>query len=416
MAKVDLIVIGNELLNGKISDRNSKELGSILNANNMELNRVQIIGDNEQQFNEALERSLKSSEIVITSGGLGPTQDDLTKKMLGDYFKKPFKESNEALQLVESIYAAREKEYNKNVLNYHILPEGVSALNNPTGHAPGLFYQHEDKLIFSTPGVPFEFKSMVELEVIPIIKDIFKLDKSIYQFSIRTWKVPESKIFNEIDTKLWTALSKFGVISSLPHIFGVDIGVALRGSDSELSSKKNEIKDLIMNSPVADYVWQFGKLSLEELIVFEAKNKNLTLGFAESCTGGLCASKITDVSGSSQVFFGSIVSYANSVKIKSLGVLNETLNTQGAVSSQTALEMAIGAKEHLQVDIAVSTTGIAGPLGGSTEKPVGTVGIGFAGPLGSDSKIFNFNGDREILKQRFAHRALITMLEKIREI
>ena len=414
MAKVDLIVIGNELLNGKVSDRNTKELGTILSANNLELNQVQIIGDNSKQFNEAMERSLNSSDIVITSGGLGPTKDDLTKEMLGKYFKREFNVSEQALNMVESIYASRGKEYDKESLNYHILPENILSINNPTGFAPGLFYQHDTKLVFSTPGVPSEFKSMLEKEVIPLVKKNFKLDNFINHFTVRTWKVPESKIFNEIDKELWSELSNFGDVSSLPHIFGVDIGVTLSGTEPEISKKRKRLESIILKSPVSDYVWQFGRLSLEELIVKEAQSKNLTIGFSESCTGGLCASKITDVSGSSQVFFGSVVSYSNSVKIKSLGVSKNTLKSHGAVSAETALEMAIGAREHLEVDIAVSTTGIAGPGGGSDEKPVGTVGIGFATPLGSDSRLYQFQGDRELLKQRFASRALITLLEKIR--
>lgn len=416
--KVDFIVIGNELLNGKISDRNTQELAKILNSNHLTLNQVKIIGDNKDQFNQALKDSLISSNIVITSGGLGPTKDDLTKKMLGDYFNRPLQESSDALTLAQEIYTRRGREYDKMILPYHILPVDFISLNNPIGFAPGLFYKDQEKLIFSTPGVPSEFKSMVDQVIVPIIEKSFKREKNISQFTVRTWKVPESKIFsNEIDNTLWEKLSQFGEVSSLPHNFGVDIGVALEGSEFEINQKRRSLTSLITNSPISSYVWQFGNLSLSELIVKEATTKNLTIGFAESCTGGLCASMITDISGASKVFYGSVISYSNSVKIKSLQVKEETLTSYGAVSEQTALEMAMGAKAHLEVDIAISTTGIAGPLGGSKDKPVGTVGIGFSTSKESlsMSKIYHFQGTREVLKQRFANKALITLLELIRK-
>lgn len=415
MAKIDFIVIGDELLNGKISERNTAELAKMARQCHHTLNQVHIIGDNENQFNVSMKQALKQADIVITSGGLGPTQDDQTKNMLSNYFKKSQSESKEALKLVKEIYQSKEREYDEKNFHYHILPKDFIALDNKTGFAPGLFFEYENQLVFATPGVPHEFNKMFELEILPLINKKFSSETELFNFTARTWKVPESKIFEELDPTLWDKLASFGKVTSLPHIFGVDIGVSLDTDKINLAKSQEALKRIIESSPIAEYVWQFGSKSLAQVIVDEASEKGLTLGFSESCTGGLCASMITDISGSSKVFWGSVVSYANEVKVKSLNVSEETLKTHGAVSEQTALEMAIGVRAHLAVDIAISTTGIAGPSGGSEKKPVGTVGIGFATKDSSSSKLYYFKGDRELLKQRFANKALITLLEIIRK-
>lgn len=415
MAKIDFIVIGDELLNGKISDRNVAQLAKITHKNQHTLNQVHIIGDNEKQFNLAMKQALSQADVVITSGGLGPTKDDQTKNMLAQYFAKPLQESKDALDLSKKIYQEKGREYDHDKFDYHILPKDFIAFNNPSGFAPGLSFELQGQLIFSTPGVPHEFSNMLETEIAPKINKKFKTSENLYHFTARTWKIPESKIFGEVAPGLWDELEKLGKVSSLPHIFGVDIGVSISSEKSSREEIQKKLENIIDSSPIKEFVWQYGTKSLAELIVAEASQKNLTIGFSESCTGGLCASMITDVSGSSKVFWGSVVSYANEVKIKSLGVSIDTLNSYGAVSEQTALEMAVGARNQLGVDIAVSTTGIAGPGGGSIDKPVGTVGIGFATGTSSSSKVYQFKGDREILKQRFANKALITLLEIVRK-
>lgn len=414
MATIDFIVIGNELLNGKIADLNTKVLADILYQNHFQLGQVHIIGDNSAQFQRTLEFAKNQSDAVITSGGLGPTADDKTKQMLADFFQKKISLSETALQFVQRIYKRREREYNSTLFDYHLLPQDFTLLDNAQGFAPGLFFEDSHQLFFATPGVPSEFSGMMEKEILPRLKSKFPKTQKQEHFIARTWKIPESKIFNEIAPTLWSDLAAVGEVSSLPHLFGVDIGVILTGSDKEIEIKKKNCLELIQKSDVSDYLWQIGKKSLAELIVEEAAEKKLTLGFAESCTGGLCASMITDVSGSSKVFWGSVVSYANEVKTKSLKVKQHTLKNFGAVSAETAGEMASGAKEHLCVDIAVTTTGIAGPLGGTQDKPVGTVGIGISTNDTTKSKLYYFKGNREVLKQRFAHKALMTMLEAIR--
>jgi nicotinamide-nucleotide amidase len=360
----------------------------------------------------ALKVSSAHADIILTSGGLGPTPDDLTKNMLATFFNKEICYNEESFRITSQHYNRSNREYNKEKIDYHNIPNDFYPVANPVGYAPGLAYDFDNKKIFSLPGVPLEFQSMLTKEILPTIPKPESITKHLI---IKTWKIPEATIFNELAPTLWKELKQYGEVSSLPHALGVDIGIKLIvDSQKELVLKQKEIMTYIQTSPLNEFIWHIGPELIEEIIVKEANMKNLKIGFAESCTGGLCASRITDIIGSSSVFWGSIISYANEVKVKSLNVEDETLKNFGAVSEQTALEMAIGAKEHLNVDIIITTTGIAGPGGGSPEKPVGTVGIGVSSKNGSSSKMHKFNGNRKMLKQRFSQIALMTLLEEIR--
>jgi nicotinamide-nucleotide amidase len=269
------------------------------------------------------------------------------------------------------------------------------------------------KYIFCAPGVPREFQHMTRDIIYPILCDKLETQASQLEiFNIRTFGIPEEKIFHEICPGLWEQLEEFGSVSSLPQIMNVDITLRLQ-KDSQLESKKEKILEIMKNTPIWDSVWQIGTTPLPEYIVQKAKEKNLTISFAESCTGGLTASNITDISGSSSVFLGSVVCYANEVKTGLLGVKEQTLIDHGAVSSQTAYEMAEGARKTMSSDIAISFTGIAGPGGGTEDKPVGTVGIGWSTKNSTDSKTYQFRGDRLKLKERFMTKGLFKLLKII---
>jgi nicotinamide-nucleotide amidase len=404
--QAELIIIGNELLNGKIKDKNIPLFSRFCYQNKVTLVHVHIIPDNEGAFKETLDLACKRSDLIITSGGLGPTQDDLTKAMMAKYFNKTIQFSQEALEITESHYQRDKREFNRETNDYPNIPNDFKALYNPTGYAPGLFFEFEkQKFIINTPGVPSEFKSILHQSIKSLIPKLESFEKHII---IKTLRIPESKIFNELCPTLWCQLEKYGQVSSLPHPMGVDIGVTINDPKSE-----QEILKLIENSELKAHIWHIGPESLEDVIIHKAKEKNLKIGFAESCTGGLCASRLTDVAGSSSVFWGSIVSYSNEVKIKALNVSEQTLIDHGAVSLETAKEMAIGARLNMNLDIAVTTTGIAGPGGGSKEKPVGTVAIGFSTQKESGSDLLHMRGNREDLKFRFSQAALFKLLELI---
>ena len=413
--KIQLISIGNELLNGKILDKNAHWMAKFCFSHNLEFQKVQIVGDNEDDFKKALSHALEDADVVLTSGGLGPTRDDITKRMLADFFNKKITHNDKAWEITQNHYARYNRNFIKENLDYGNIPEDFIAFHNPVGFAPGLGYLNNKKVIASMPGVPSEFQAMFQEEIFPFIQKNLENKKQFFKHVIvKTYKLHESKIFTEVCPGLWEKLEDFGQVSSLPHIAGVDIGVMLiESSQDKIEEKEKAILELIQNSSLNEYIWHIGPESIEEVIVKKASEKNLTIGFSESCTAGLCADRITNIPGSSAVFWGSIVSYANAVKSKTLKVKESTLKEFGAVSLETAKEMAIGAKEELQVDIAVSTTGIAGPGGGSKEKPVGTVGIGFATIDKADSKIYQFSGNRESLKFSFSQTALFTLLDCI---
>lgn len=406
--KFELIIIGSELLNGKIQDKNIHWFSKFCYDNNYLLTGVQIIADSKNDFNTAVDKAIKKADIIITTGGLGPTQDDLTKSLMAEYFDRSIEHNDEAKKITLSHYNRGNRKFNPDKVKYSEIPKDFKALYNPTGYAPALCYEFEkNKYIFNTPGVPTEFQSVVNESILPLLEKSDHFSKHII---IKTWKLPEANIFTKLCPDLWDQLAQFGEVSSLPHLLGVDIGIRITKAQDE-----KKIIDLINTTKLKEYIWHIGSESLEEVIINKANKKNIKFGFAESCTGGLCASRITDTSGSSSVFWGSIVSYSNEVKVKALNVSEQTLIDHGAVSIQTAKEMAQGALKSMNVDIAITTTGIAGPGGGSIEKPVGTVGIGVANKEKSSSKIYNFNGNREELKFRFSQIALFTLLEQINE-
>ena len=359
--KIGLLLIGDELLSGRINDANGKWLATQLTPSQFEIGEIKIIHDTKQDIKAALDELFAKFDIVLTSGGLGPTQDDITKFAIAEYYNKELVNLKENDDIVEAHYARINKEWNHKNNNYHLMPKDFTITHNPCGLAPGMIYEDQNKVILCAPGVPREFKQLFNEVYSPFLENKFNSkNKGYFALSIRTYAIAEEAIFADLCPTLWNDLEKFGKVSSLPlsDFGGVDIVVTLEVNE-KLEEHKAMILEIINNSPLSKNVWQIGNLSLEEYIVKIANEKNKTISFAESCTGGLTASKITDVSGSSAIFLGSVISYANSVKTNLLGVSQSTLDLHGAVSEKTALEMAIGARKVCDSDISISFTGIA---------------------------------------------------------
>ncbi len=412
---VSMIVIGDEILNGRTTDLNGTWLTKYLFKQGLTFKCLRFIRDNTEEINQALEASMAESDIVITSGGIGPTLDDKTKNTLAAFFNKNIIERADVASVITENYVRFGRTWTPATNHYHFFPEDFIAISNPKGLAPGLgFFTSDKKLIMAAPGVPREFTEMVEVEFYPLIKKYFadRLRPNC-QSVIRTQGIPEEKIFFELCPNLWKELEAFGKVSSLPHTIGIDIVISYHGDEKEFAKKDKLIQEHIQSTPLNEYVWQWGNKPVSELVFEKARQKKCTFAFAESCTGGLASSKITDLPGSSEVFFGTIVSYDNSVKQNVLGVKKETLDQFGAVSIETATEMARGARALLKTDYAVSISGIAGPGGGTTEKPKGLVAIGYASKTKSGAHLFQFPGDRIKLKDRFSDKALLTLLELI---
>lgn len=411
--KVGLLIIASEILDGKIMDLNTKFLGEFLRQHHLELQITLTVKDIEADIHLGLKTLFESCDLIITSGGLGPTLDDLTKVTIASYLGRKISFSTEAEKIAQDNYRRFDREIPGKDHGYNYLPDGFIALSNSTGMAPGLFAEHSDHFIFSAPGVPREFKTMIQDHLMKLISSKI-VTSFIETVSVRTKRVPEEKIFGEVDKSLWEKLSAYGDVSSLPILYGVDIGVKIRAQNmTELQKKKAAVLKIIDESPIKPHVWHIGMESIEEVIVALALKKKKTFGFAESCTGGLCSHRITNVSGSSQSFLGSVISYDNSVKTQLLSVQEKTLKNFGAVSIETAREMASGLAQELKVDIAISITGIAGPGGGSSLKPVGTVCIGSSILGVTQAENLKFFGDREQLKNRFSQAALMKLLEEL---
>ncbi len=409
-----MIVIGDEILNGRTTDLNGSFLSKYLFKKGLNFKALRFIHDDEEEINKALTDSMNESDIVITSGGIGPTLDDKTKKTLAAFFGKKIIERSDVAEIVTKNYQQFGRNWEPNQNHYHFFPEDFIATNNPRGLAPGIAYYDEKrrKLIAAGPGVPREFTEIVDCEFFPLIKKIFS--ERIFEFQqtvIRTKGVAEEKIFNELCPTLWSDLERFGKVSSLPHTIGIDIVVSFTGN-SELHKKNSaEIKKIIEAGALKDHVWQYGNRPINELVLEKALELKIDFSFAESCTGGLTSSKITDLAGSSNVFLGGAVTYSNESKTNILNVKQSTIEKFGAVSIEVATEMALGAKDKFKSNYAISLTGIAGPSGGSIEKPAGTVAIGYASHKKSGAKLFQFPGDRIRRKERFSDMALLILLE-----
>lgn len=421
--QVHLILIGDELLSGRINDVNGPWLGQYLSSQYQDLKSIRVVPDSISAIGLALERIWRQSSgqhiktMVILSGGLGPTRDDLTKKAIASFFDCPLIENPSLAKELKTRYESLGKEWDPQINHYHYFPQGFDPIPNLNGLAPGIFHKEDNKHLLCAPGVPIEFQAMIEnffSEHSEILHE--KQEEISKTISVRTRYIPEEEIFGKLCPDLWDELQKWGKVSSLPQPLGVDILIKIDVKNKrELTKIENQIKQYLKASPLAPYIWHTGDESLAEKIIAEAKEKKIQIGFAESCTGGLAASYLTDVSGSSEVFLGSIVSYANQVKQQVLGVQDKTLQKHGAVSTEVALEMAQGARNCLKADITMSFSGIAGPSGGSKKKPVGTVAIGISSESDSQASIFNFKGSRTRLKRRFTIQGLHLLLDAIRE-
>lgn len=410
--KTEFIGIGSELLYGRVQDTNGYWLASWLHKKGITLQAISLCRDDKEELLDTLKRAMERSDLIILSGGLGPTEDDVTKNILADHFAKKINPSDKATEIVSENYKRYGKEWKPEWNHYHHIPEDFEVFDNPKGLAPGLGFKTKGKVILCAPGVPKEFRAMVEEAFLPWLLSQTSFEtKETEQIVIRTHGVPEEMIFNKLAKDLWNDLSQFGSLSSLPQVLGIDLVLTLPHGSNK-SEIENKIKEIISKTELESYVWQWGDLSLEELIVKTCNEKGITFSFAESCTGGFSSHRLTNISGCSASYLGSAVTYANEAKMNFLSVKKETLKEHGAVSVQTAEEMAEGAQKKFKADIAISWTGIAGPSGGTKEKPVGTLAVGWSSSNGHrGAEMVQYTGDRDWLKKRFSEKGLFKLLK-----
>ncbi|MEE9352330.1 MAG: competence/damage-inducible protein A [Thiotrichaceae bacterium] len=375
--KAEIITIGDELLIGQTVDTNSGWIGEQLSLMGIKVHQVSSITDEENHIITALDEASKRAQIIILTGGLGPTKDDLTKHTLCKYFDTELVLNCDVLEKLEGLYKKYDVPFNAVNQEQALLPKACITLPNTRGTASGMWFEKDDIVYISLPGVPHEMKGILVKEGFPKLEAHFDLPLVVHK-TVRTMGAPESKLAQILETWENSLVEHALKLAYLPSPGAVRLRVSGEASrsvnlDSIVQQKIDELPELI-----GDYIYGYEKESIQEVVGNLLLEQGKTLGTAESCTGGSISRLITGISGSSAYFKGSIVSYANEVKVNLLNVSPESIEKHGAVSEQVVTQMANNAREILQADYAVATSGVAGPTGGSAEKPVGTVWIAVA--------------------------------------
>ena len=368
----ELITIGDELLIGQVVDTNSAWMGRELNNIGIEVLRIVSVRDREEEILEAIDNAMKRVNIVLVTGGLGPTKDDITKQTLCKYFNTELIFSEEVFENVKRVLAGKIP-MNKLNKGQAMVPKNCTVINNPVGSASVSWFERDGKVLVSMPGVPQEMTTVMAESVLPKLHERFQTDVIMHQtFLVQHY--PESVLAEKLEA--WeVALPDCIKLAYLPKLGIIRMRLTGRGHDrKEVETLLNREKAKL-ETILGEDIFSEEDTPLEVIIGELLKKRKLTVSTAESCTGGSIAERLTSIAGSSEYFKGSIVAYSNEVKKDLLYVSSETLEKYGAVSEETVVEMVKGAMKALKTDCAVATSGIAGPVGGTPEKPVGTVWI-----------------------------------------
>lgn len=391
--EADLITIGDEILIGQITDTNSAWMAKKLNDEGINVREITSISDQPAHIIATLYESGKNASIVLVTGGLGPTKDDRTKAALCTFFGTQLVESKDVLEHIVELLSPRGIVINALNREQALVPEKATVLMNKLGTAPGLLFKHEGTIFVFMPGVPFEMKYLMENEVIPQIKQLFNTTTIIHR-TVLTQGLPESMLAEKLAD--WEdSLPECISLAYLPSPQSMRLRLSARGEDHASLSKllDESIEELITVIP--DNIFGYEEDSMAGNIGKILKEKGLTVSTAESCTGGNIAHFFTLNPGSSEYFKGGVVTYSNDLKVKLLGIDSGLIAAKGAVSKEVAEAMAVAARQLMNTDYAIATSGIAGPDGGTPEKPVGTVWIAVAGADLVVSKVYNFGDHRE---------------------
>ena len=388
----EIIAIGDELLYGQIMDTNSHWISQELDAVGVRVVRKTTVGDNRTDILTAFEEASKRADLILITGGLGPTQDDLTKPLLAEYFGCEIVEVPEAVAAVSAYFTRRGREMTLlNTLQGH-LPTCCTYVPNEVGTAPGMWFEQKGCYWMSMPGVPHEMKKLVKDFVLPKLSQVFELPV-IYHKLIKTAGIGESWLADLI--KDWeNALPAHIRLAYLPSLGHVKLRLTAFGTNKEQLQQEVAAQIEVLLPQIEKYVYGYDEETLETALGKLLKNAGKTIALAESCSGGYVSHLITTVPGSSAYFQGAVVPYHNAFKERILGVKSETLSSHGAVSEATVAEMAEGVRQLFNADYGLASSGIAGPDGGTEDKPVGTVWIGCAGPEGVETRKLQLTQDR----------------------
>lgn len=410
MNAVAIINIGDELLLGQVVNTNASTMSRMLTQAGFDVDSVLTVGDNRNAITHALKESGASHDAVIVTGGLGPTKDDITKQVLCDYCGSRLVESDIALENVRRLFKIRGFELTAVNRAQALVPECCEVLNNDLGTAPGMWIEHEGHVIVSLPGVPFEMEWLMANRVIPKMQDKFQ-SQAIINKNILVQGIGESFLSDLIEP--WElSLPTCARLAYLPVAGMVKLRLTIRVTTGDSPDINRLLKGLY--EIAGQYIVGEDCETLAELVHKRLTDKGKTLATAESCTGGAIASQLTALAGASAYFKGGVVAYSNEAKESTLGVKHDTLASHGAVSEETVREMAEGARLRFGTDYAIATTGIAGPDGGTADKPVGTVWIAVSGENGTESALLQFAGRRRQQNiDRSINQAFAMLIRKI---
>lgn len=390
--KIAILTVGDELLIGQVIDTNSAWMARQLNYNGMQVVKGITVSDTLEAIQQGLTEALAVADVVLMTGGLGPTKDDVTKKALAEFFGQGFRFDQPTYDRILKLFERWGRSSTPAHRQQCYMPEGADLLFNKMGTAPGMWFEEAGKVVVSMPGVPYEMQYLMENKVMPRLKETFPIQPIVHR-TILTVGEGESRIAALIED-LEDHLPENVKLAFLPGLGQVRLRLTATGADEAtlnilVDAKKKEIEERIRQ-----FIYGYEEDKLERVIGQMLSERGLTLSTAESCTGGYLAHQITSVSGSSKYFMGSIIAYSNEVKMRQLGVREETLEQHGAVSEQTVVEMVKGVVKLLGTDIGIAVSGVAGPTGGTPEKPVGTVWLAVGSAEVVKTQVLHIGKDR----------------------
>ncbi|MCX7876206.1 MAG: competence/damage-inducible protein A [Melioribacteraceae bacterium] len=407
--KAHIITIGDEILIGQIINSNAAWIGEKLSEININVGSTSVVGDDVKQIIQEFQRTYDSNDIVIVTGGLGPTHDDVTRKCVVDFFKTDLIIDENVLDDIKKFFEVRNRKLTKTNEDQALIPEIATPIRNSRGTAPGFWIEKENKVFVVMPGVPYEMKGMMESFVLPKLQEKNQNKKIIVRKNLLTTGIPESVLYDKLGNI--EELMEGNKLAFLPNQFGVRMRLNIEGNSiEEANNKLDEIEQKI-RSLVGRYIYGKDNDQLEEVIAKLMIDRGFKLAVAESCTGGLISSRITNVSGSSQFFERGVITYSNAAKVELLHVKEDTIQKYGAVSLEVCRQMAEGVKAISGIDIGLAVTGILGPTGATPTKPVGLVYIGLCDEKICTAKEFHF-GDNRLLNKDRASQAALEMLRR----
>jgi nicotinamide-nucleotide amidase len=402
--RAEIIATGTELLSGGVIDTNSLYLSEELMLIGIETAFKTVVGDDEQDMEEALRRAFGRAAVIIITGGIGPTEDDITRKVIAKIVKKRLVLNEDALKAIHTSLAGRGKEFAASNDRQALIPTGARLLQNPVGIAPGFFIDEEGLFIAVLPGVPIEMRAMFNEGLRPALEERFRGRTFIRRRVLRTCGLSESAVNQAIQNILKRREPSVGL--TVKEMGGVDIRIIARGSNAERVQEQVDRTDAGIRDKLGDAVYGVDGQKLEEVVGALLKQRRLKLAVAESCTGGLIGGRITSIAGSSEYFERGAVVYSDLAKTEMLCVPTDLIEKYGAVSGQVAEAMAQGIRQSSHTDLGLSVTGIAGPGGGTEKKPVGLVYTALASAQGVKAVEYRFLGTREQVRIRASQMAL----------